>query len=66
MRLFTKLFAFGGMQKNNNNNNKIIIIIIIIITIVRERETKKSLSGMEKLFWPNAKRVADCTYVGYL
>ena len=63
MRLFTKLFAFGGMQKNNNNNK---IIIIIIITIVRERETKKSLSGMEKLFWPNAKRVADCTYVGYL
>ena len=62
MRLFTKLFAFGGMQKNNNNNK---IIIIIIITIVRERETKKSLSGMEKLFWPNAKRVADCTYVGY-
>ena len=55
------------MQKNNNNNKIIIIIIIIIIiTIVRERETKKILSGMEKLFWPNAKRVADCTYVGYL
>ena len=40
--------------------------MIIIIIIVRERETKKRLSGMEKLFWPNAKRVADCTYVGYL
>ena len=52
-------------KKNNNKVITIIIIIIIIITIVRERETKKRLSGMEKLFWPNAKRVADCT-VGYL
>ena len=53
-------------KKKKINKIIIIIIIIIIITIVRERETKKRLSGMEKLFWPNAKRVADCTYVGYL